>query len=90
MRGIELTVGDVAVVARCTVSGASRHLACLKGCGLVESQRDWRHVRYRLAPGVGDLLRFNEAFIHRVADRMEACDAPEMLAIESAPAEDAP
>ena len=40
----------------------SNHLACLRGCGLVEAARDGRHAWYRLAdphlaPALDELLR---------------------------------
>lgn len=40
----------------------SNHLACLRGCGLVEAVRDGRHAWYRLAdphlgPALDELLR---------------------------------
>lgn len=74
----EQSVSDVARAAGLTLSTASRHLACLRDCGLVEARQDWRHVYYRLADDVAELLRANEAFIERVADRVAACERPEM------------
>lgn len=74
----ERTVGEAAAAAGLSVSNASRHLACLKGCGLVEARQDWRHVHYRLADGVAELLGMSEGFIERVADRIAACERPEM------------
>lgn len=78
LRDGERTAGDIATAAGLTPSNASRHLACLKECGLVESRQDWRHVYYRLAEGVSELLSANDAFIERVADRVAACERPEM------------
>lgn len=74
----EKTAGQVASEAGLSPSNASRHLACLKDCGLVEARQDWRHVHYRLASGVAQLLEANEAFIERVAERVAACRRPEM------------
>ena len=78
LREAEHTVSDVAEISGISISTASRHLTCLRECGLVESQQDWRHVRYRLANGVAELLGLNDQFIERVADRVEACQRPEM------------
>ncbi len=78
LRAGERTVSEVATAAGLGVSNASRHLTCLKECGLVEARHDWRHVHYRLADGVADLLATNEAFIERVAGRIAACTRPEM------------
>lgn len=78
LRETERTVGEAAMAAGLSVSNASRHLACLKECGLVETRQDWRYVYYRLADGVADLLATNDAFIERVAERVAACRRPEM------------
>jgi DNA-binding transcriptional ArsR family regulator len=78
LRAGERTAGEVARTAKLAASNASRHLACLKDCGLVEARQDWRYVYYRLGEGVADLLAMNEAFIERVAERVAACDRPEM------------
>ena len=78
LREGERSAGQVAVRAGLTPSNASRHLACLRECGLVEARQDWRHVYYRLADGVADLLAANDAFVERVAERLAACERPEM------------
>jgi DNA-binding transcriptional ArsR family regulator len=78
LRGGELTAGDAASAAGLTASNASKHLACLRDCGLVESRQDWRRVYYRLAENVVHMLDANEAFIGTVADRIAACQRPEM------------
>lgn len=78
LRGGERTVGTVATETGLSVSNASRHLACLKDCGLVEARQEWRYVHYRLADGVGDMLAANSAFIERVSERVAACERPEM------------
>ena len=78
LRHGERTAGDAAAVAGLTASNASKHLACLRDCGLVESRQDWRHVYYTLADGVSEMLLTNDAFIERVADRVAACERPEM------------
>src|SRR5207244_12486961 len=78
LRDGELTASDAASAACISLSNASKHLACLRECGLVESRQDWRHVYYRLAQGVNQMLDANDAFIERVADRIAACQRPEM------------
>jgi DNA-binding transcriptional ArsR family regulator len=74
----ERTAGDVAAAAGLSPSNASRHLTCLKECGLIESRQDWRFVNYRLADGVAELLAADEPFIDRVADHIASCQSPEM------------
>ena len=78
LRQGELMAGDVALVAGLSASSASKHLACLRDCGLVESRHEWRRVYYRLADGVAPMLDANDNFIARVADRIAACERPEM------------
>ncbi len=78
LRDGERTAGEVAAAAHITPSNASRHLACLKDCGLVGARQRWRHVHYRLADGVVELLEASDAFIERVADHIAACTRIEM------------
>jgi len=72
----EKTAGEAATAAGLSPSNASRHLACLRDCGLIESRQDWRQVYYRLADGVAELLAANDQFIERVGDRIAACTRP--------------
>lgn len=76
LRAGERTAGEAATAAGLTPSNASRHLACLRECGLVESRQEWRQIHYRLTDGVEDLLAANDRFIERVADRIAACARP--------------
>ena len=76
LRDGEMTASEAAATAGLTPSNASRHLACLRDCGLVESRQDWRQVYYRLADGVTQLLDANDQFIERIADRIAACTRP--------------
>jgi len=73
-----MTAGEAALAANLSPSNASKHLACLRDCGLVESRQEWRHVHYVLAAGVGRLLEVHDLFIERVADRVAACKRREM------------
>ena len=62
-----------------TASTASRHLACLRSCGLVESRQEWRHVHYRVAsPSTSRLLEAADRVLEDVAESMAACALPEM------------
>ena len=78
LRDGEMTAGEAALVAGLSASNASKHLACLRDCGLIESRQQWRHVHYSLAEGVGLLLDAHDLFIEQVADRVAACQRPEM------------
>jgi DNA-binding transcriptional ArsR family regulator len=78
LRDGEMTAGEAALAASLSASNASKHLACLRDCGLVESRQEWRHVYYALAAGVDQLLEVHNLFIEQVADRVAACQRPEM------------
>lgn len=78
LRDGERAVGEAAAAAGIGLSRASRHLACLRECGLVVTRQEWRRVYYRLADGVAPLLERNAAFIATVADQIVACQRPEM------------
>ncbi len=78
LRDGEKTAGEAALAAGLSASNASKHLACLRDCGLLESRNEWRHVYYTLAVGVGQLLDVYDLFIEQVADRVAACQRPEM------------
>lgn len=78
LREGERTAGEIAQDAGLSASNASRHLACLRDCGLVDSRQDWRFVYYRLAAGVELVLATADGFIAQVADRVAACQRPEM------------
>jgi DNA-binding transcriptional ArsR family regulator len=70
--------GEIAAASGLTSSNASRHLACLRDCGLVTSRQEWRTVEYALANGVAAWLDETDRFIASVAERIAACDRPEM------------
>ena len=79
LRTGELTAGEVAVAVQLTPSTASRHLACLKSCGLVERRQEWRHVHYRIAsPSTSSLLEAADRVLEGVAEAMAVCAMPEM------------
>jgi DNA-binding transcriptional ArsR family regulator len=79
LRRGEQTAGDIAMAADLTASRASRHLACLRECGLIEARQEWRYVYYRLAgPHVEHLLTEADLVLELIADRIAACERPEM------------
>src|SRR5438270_9811952 len=78
LRDGERTAGDAATVSGLSPSNASKHLACLRECGLVESRQDWRRVYYRLSDGVARILDAHDALVEHVADTIAACERPEM------------
>jgi DNA-binding transcriptional ArsR family regulator len=78
LRDGEMTAGEAARAAGLSASNASKHLACLRDCGLIESRQQWRYVHYSLAEGVGYLLDVHDLFIEQLSDRVAACHRPEM------------
>lgn len=62
-----LTVTELADCCGVHISGVSRHLALLRGAGLVRSQRAGREVRYDLD------LEALTARLRGLADAIEAC-----------------
>ena len=52
-----LAVSEVAERAGLTQSNASQHLKALEDCGVLVSERDGKHIRYRvLNPGIYKLM----------------------------------
>jgi DNA-binding transcriptional ArsR family regulator len=79
LRDGELSAGDVARAADLTPSNASRHLACLHACGLIERREQWRHVYYRLASAsTSRLLEAADGVLAEVGDAIAGCHRPEM------------
>ncbi len=55
-------------------SRASNHLACLKWCGYVSSERDGRNVIYRVTDErVREVLRLTRAIVGDNAERIASC-----------------
>ena len=66
-------VGELVESTGLTQSNASRHLACLYDCGLVERERRGREVHYRLVDGIAALLQAADGVLGRTGDRVMAC-----------------
>lgn len=79
----EQTSGEIATNTGLTPSNTSRHLACLRECGLVESRQEWRTVYYCLAVGVAGLLEHNGAMAAELAERISACENPAMRRVRA-------
>lgn len=73
----ERNVEELARAAGLSVANTSKHLQQLKAGGLVEAQRDGKHVRYRLADdrvldAIGNLRLLAEAHLDTVNDLVES------------------
>jgi len=74
LRSGEKSVSELVADTGLSQANASRHLACLKECGLVASRQEGRFVYYALAdPRVEDVLRDAERILADVAARVHAC-----------------
>ncbi len=69
-----LTVSEIVKVTGLSQSNASNHLACLRDCGLVASEQNWRQVSYHLSDDrVGELLGLAEDLLSDVARGVYEC-----------------
>jgi len=76
------TVGDIVAATGLSQPNVSKHLACLRGCGLVQAERSGRFVTYCLrGTGVEEVLRAADALLARSG----ACAVTVMPRRECAP-----
>lgn len=68
------SVGEIVERTELGQSNVSNHLACLKDCGLVTSERKGRHVIYRTSdPRVNELLSSTDELLADVARGVYDC-----------------
>jgi DNA-binding transcriptional ArsR family regulator len=74
IREQERTVSQSVVATGLSQPTVSKHLACLRACGLVHAERAGRHLTYCLCgTGVEELLRAADALLARSGDSIAAC-----------------
>lgn len=74
LRAGPLTVGEIVKITGLSQSNASNHLACLRDCGLVVAEQNWRYVSYHLSDDrVGALLELAESLLSDVARGVYEC-----------------
>jgi ArsR family transcriptional regulator, cadmium/lead-responsive transcriptional repressor len=73
LRGGERRVGELVAETGLSQPNASKHLACLWGCGLVARERRGREVYYRPIEGIEDLFSAADAVIARAGETIGAC-----------------
>jgi len=74
LRGGPQTVGDIVKTTGLSQSNVSNHLGCLRDCGLVVAEQNWRYVTYHLSDDrVGDLLKLAESLLSDVARGVYEC-----------------
>ena len=70
------TVSELVALTGLSQPNASKHLACLRDCGLVRSERHGRFVSYALSePDVARLLKSAEDLLALVGPTVAACPA---------------
>ncbi len=68
------TVSEIVAATGLSQPNVSNHLACLRDCGLVQSEQRGRFARYSLSdPRVGDMLRLAEVVLADVARGAYEC-----------------
>jgi DNA-binding transcriptional ArsR family regulator len=68
------TVNEVVAATGLSQPNVSKHLACLRDCGLVLAQRSGRYVSYQLTTaGVETLLQAAEQLLTQVGESVAAC-----------------
>lgn len=74
LRDGPLTVGDIVKATGLSQSNVSNHLGCLRDCGLVVAEQNWRYVTYQLSDDrVGALLELAESLLSDVARGVYEC-----------------
>lgn len=74
LRGGPLTVGEIVEATGLSQPNVSNHLGCLRDCGLVVTEQNWRHVTYHLSDDrVGELLALTESLLADVARGVYEC-----------------
>jgi DNA-binding transcriptional ArsR family regulator len=68
------TVNEVVAQTGLSQPNVSKHLACLRDCGLVQAERPGRFISYQLAHAqVEVLLQATEALLLEVGEQISAC-----------------
>ena len=68
------TVNEVVAATGLSQPNVSKHLACLRACGLLSAERSGRHVSYHFAhPGVERLLQAAETLLSDIGEPVAAC-----------------
>ncbi|MFA5867277.1 MAG: metalloregulator ArsR/SmtB family transcription factor [Actinomycetota bacterium] len=69
-----LVVSEIVEITGLTQSNVSNHLACLRECGIVDSEQKGKYVTYRLSdPKVEQFLKLSEELVAEVAKGIYMC-----------------
>lgn len=85
----ERSVGELVELTDSLQGRLSSHLACLRWCGFVESQRRGRQVFYRATdPRVSRMLALAQEFLAEHADSVDLCRVIDAEAVSDLSSED--
>lgn len=73
LRNGERRVADLVDDTRLSQPNVSKHLRCLRGCGLVASDKRGRETFYAITPNVLEVLDVLDAAAEHLAPQMAAC-----------------
>lgn len=73
LRSGERRVVDLVEATQLSQPNVSKHLRCLRGCGLAEADKRGREVFYSLPPSVSAVLDVLDEAAAELAPRMAAC-----------------
>jgi ArsR family transcriptional regulator, cadmium/lead-responsive transcriptional repressor len=74
LRDGERRPSDVVEATGLSQPNVSKHLRCLRGCGLVTAEKRGREVFYSLVDGLEEVLNALDALLVHVAPQMAACE----------------
>ena len=75
LKSTEKTVLQIVDEVEATQSNVSQHLACLKGCGIVNARQEGKYIYYSLRDDqVRNLLTMFDTVLGDVKDLVAACD----------------
>ena len=72
--GGERRVSDIVEMTGLSQPNVSKHLRCLRGCGLVVSEKRGREVFYAVTDGLDEVLEALDVLLGRVAPQIVACE----------------
>ena len=71
----EKTVSEIIYAVAGNQSSISQHLACLRGCGLIERRQEGKYVYYKLRhQKVADLMDMFDEVLSEVEDNISTCE----------------
>jgi len=74
LKSNEMTVNEIVKQSQISQSSISQHLACLKGCGLVNSRQECKYVYYQIKNNqILELLKLIDSVVENTEDDIQSC-----------------